>query len=60
MDPIEALKKKVDDYKLSLSDYIVNGGCKTMEEYNRVTGKYEALELILSDMLEIQKRYIES
>jgi len=60
MDPIEALKRRIEEYKFSLSEYIVSGGCKTMEEYSRATGKFDALELVLTDMSEIQKRYIET
>lgn len=60
MEPIEALKRRIEEYKSSLSDYLIGGGCKTMEEYSRATGKYEALELVLTDMSEIEKRYIES
>ena len=60
MEPIEALKRRIEEYKSSLSDYLIGGGCRTMEEYSRATGKYEALELVLTDMSEIEKRYIES
>lgn len=60
MDPIEVLKKKIDEYKSSIALFLTSGGCKSMEDYARLTGKLEALEAILSDISEIEKRYIES
>lgn len=60
MDPLDALKKRIEDYKSSIALFMTGGGCKSMEDYARLTGKCDALDGILSDIEEIQKRYIES
>ena len=60
MEPTEALKKRIEEYKSSIALFLTGGGCKSMEDYARLTGKIEALDAILSDISEIEKRYIES
>ena len=58
MEPIEALRRTIRERKSSIELFLTSGACKSMEEYARATGKYEALETLLQDILEIEKRYI--
>jgi hypothetical protein len=60
MEPTEALKKRIEDYKSSIALFMTSGGCKSMEEYARCAGKIETLDAIAADIAEIEKRYIES
>ena len=60
MEPIQALKMRIDDYISSHTDYLASGVCKSMEEYASISGKIRALSTILMDISEIEKRYIEN
>ena len=60
-DPLLALiKSKIADYKSSIELFLAEGGAKTHEDYVKLTGKYEAFIIIEEDLLEIEKKYIES
>ena len=59
MDPLETLRKKIDDYKAQLGQHLLAGGAKSHEEYCRCVGKAEAFEYLLSDISEIEKRHLE-
>ena len=60
-DPLIALiKSKIADYKSSIELFLAEGGAKTHEEYVKLTGKYEAFRILEEDLLEIEKKYIES
>ena len=58
MEPIEVLRRRIEERKSSIALFLTGGGCKSMDDYARSTGKYEALELLLQDIAEIEKRYI--
>ena len=58
MEPIEVLKRRIEERKSSIALFVTSGGCKSMEEYARTTGKFEILESLLQDISEIEKRYI--
>lgn len=58
MEPIEVLKRRIEERKSSIALFLTGGGCKSMDEYARATGKYEVLDLLLQDIAEIEKRYI--
>lgn len=58
MEPLEVLKRRIEERKSSIALFMTAGGCKSMEDYTRATGKHEALELLLQDIAEIEKRYI--
>ncbi len=58
MEPIEVLKRRIEERKSSIALFVTSGGCKSMEEYARATGKLEALDSLLQDISEIEKRYI--
>jgi len=60
-DPLLALiKSKIADYKSSIELFLAEGGATTHEDYVKLTGKYEAFRLLEEDLLEIEKKYIES
>ena len=60
-DPILALvKNKIADYKSSIELFLAEGGATTHEDYVKLTGKYEAFRMLEEDLLEIEKKYIES
>lgn len=60
-DPILALiKNKIADYKSSIELFLAEGGATTHEDYVKLTGKYEAFRILEEDLLEIEKKYIES
>lgn len=59
MDPMEAIRKRIEEYKGAIALYLTSGACKSMEEYCRTTGKFEALEAVLDDIKDIEKRYID-
>ena len=60
-DPLLALiKNKIADYKSSIELFLAEGGATTHEDYVKLTGKYEAFRILEEDLLEIEKKYIES
>ena len=60
-DPLLSLiKNKIADYKSSIALFLAEGGATTHEDYVKLTGKYEAFRLLEEDLLEIEKKYIES
>ncbi|MGB0402226.1 hypothetical protein [Stenotrophomonas sp.] len=59
MDLIEALRRRIDEYKGQMSEFLLAGGASTTEAYAKIVGKAEALELILTDLHELEQRYIE-
>ena len=60
-DPLlELIKNKIADYKSSIELFLAEGGATTHEDYVKLTGKYEAFRMLEEDLLEIEKKYIES
>jgi len=60
-DTVLALVQRViDESKDSLEKFLAGGGAETIEQYNRVVGRYEALCIIEGELSDIEKRYIES
>lgn len=59
MNPLDALRSRMNDYKESFSDYLMSGGPKDYEAYVKVVAKVEAVEALLEDISEIEQRYIE-
>ena len=57
---IALIKSKIADYKSSIELFLAEGGAKTQEDYVKLTGKYEAFRILEEDLLEIEKKYIES
>jgi hypothetical protein len=59
MNPLDALRSRMNGYKESLADYLMSGGPKDYEAYVKVVAKVEAVEALLEDISEIEQRYIE-
>lgn len=56
---MEELKKKIEGYKEQLALHLMAGGARSHEDYCRTVGKAEAFEYILSDIKDIEKKYLE-
>tara|TARA_R110000803_G_scaffold35103_6_gene76200 strand:- start:1743 stop:1931 length:189 start_codon:yes stop_codon:yes gene_type:complete len=54
------LERKIDEYESDIKAYLASGQAETMDMYNRVVGRNEALQFIRQDLKDIEKRYIES
>ena len=59
MNPLDALRSRMNEYKESLADYLMSGGPKDYEAYVKVVAKIEAIDALLEDISEIEQRYIE-
>jgi hypothetical protein len=59
VEPLEILKRRIDERKSSIALFMTSGGCKSMEDYTRMVGKGEMLEALLQDISEIEKRYVD-
>lgn len=59
MDPLETLRKRIDDHKEQISQYLLSGGAKSHEDYCLAVGRAAALDYLLTDIDEIEKRYLE-
>jgi hypothetical protein len=59
MNPLDALRIRMDDYKSSIAEYLMAGGPKDYETYVKAVAKVEAIEMLLGDIAEIEHIYIE-
>lgn len=59
MDPLETLKKRIEEEIAAASDHLAGGSVKDMADYARVTGKIAGYRDVLADISEIEKRYID-
>lgn len=59
IEPLETLRKRLNDEIRVASDYLAGGNVKDMTEYARITGKVAALRAVLEEILEIERRYAE-
>jgi len=59
VDPLREIKKRIDGYKETISSHLMAGGARSHEDYCRTVGKVEALEYVLSDISEIEKKYLD-
>jgi len=51
--------RKLDEYEDELKTYLASGAADSMELYNRMVGRIEALRFIRDDLKDIETRYIE-
>ena len=56
---IAVMKRSISEYKLEIEQFLAGGQAKSMDDYSRLVGRYEALKLLESDLQEIEKRFIE-
>jgi hypothetical protein len=59
VDLTEELRRRIEEYKTQLGQFLLAGGAKNHEDYCRAVGKVEALEYMLSDLADIEKRYMD-
>jgi len=56
---LDALRKKIVSLAESRSVDLVDGGCKSWEEYQRLTGVLQGLKMAESELLALDKIYDE-
>ena len=56
---IALMRRSISDYKVEIEQFLAGGHAQTMEDYNRLVGRYEALKLLEADLQEMDKRFIE-
>ena len=56
----DALERRLNEYRGEVSEYISGGGVKSMEDYNRLIGKLEGIDIALNNVKELEKRFIEA
>lgn len=54
------LRRRIEESKQSVEQFLAGGGADSIEQYNRIVGRYEGLSIIEGEIAEIEKRYIES
>lgn len=54
------LRRRIGESKESVEQFLANGGAESLEQYNRIVGRYEALQMIDDEIAELEKRYVES
>lgn len=59
VDPLREIKKKIEEYREQMRDHLMSGGVRTYEDYRHAIGKIEALEYILGDIADIEKKYLD-
>ena len=52
--------RKLDGYEGELKTYLASGAADSMELYNRMVGRIEALRFIRDDLKDIETRYVET
>lgn len=52
--------RKLDDYEEELKEYLATGSVDSMELYNRMIGRLEAIRYLNDDIKEMETRYIET
>lgn len=56
----DALERRLNEYRDEVSEYISGGGVRSMEDYNRLIGKLEGIDIALNNVKELEKRFIEA
>lgn len=55
-----ALERRLNEYKTEITEFVSGGGVKSMEDYNRLIGKLEGIDIALNNVKELEKRFIEA
>tara|TARA_B100000925_G_C21798755_1_gene383682 strand:- start:441 stop:629 length:189 start_codon:yes stop_codon:yes gene_type:complete len=56
----EALERRLAEYKSEITEFVAGGGVKSMEDYNRLIGKIEGIDIVLNNVKELEKRFREA
>ena len=59
MDPIREIKKRIEEYRGNVSGHMMSGGVKSYEDYRFALGKVAAFNVILNDIADIEKKYLD-
>jgi len=59
VDPLETLRKRIEEEIEAARDHLAGGSVKDMSDYARITGKIAGYRDILTDISEIEQRYID-
>jgi hypothetical protein len=59
MEPLETVKKRIEEEIAAASDHLAGGSAKDMTDYARITGRIAAYRDVLQDISEIEQRYID-
>lgn len=61
MDDVFALlNRKIDEYEEDIKTFLAAGQAEDIAMYNRIVGRYEALQFMKQDLNDIEKRYVET
>ena len=56
----DALDRRLNEYRDEITEFVSGGGVKSMEDYNRLIGKLEGIDIALNNVKELEKRFIEA
>tara|TARA_B100001142_G_scaffold325165_1_gene378227 strand:- start:4115 stop:4303 length:189 start_codon:yes stop_codon:yes gene_type:complete len=56
----DALERRLNEHKAEITEFVSGGGVKSMEDYNRLIGKLEGIDIALNNVKELEKRFIEA
>ena len=56
----DALERRLNEYKEEITEFVSGGGVKSMEDYNRLIGKLEGIDIALNNVKELEKRFREA
>ena len=56
----DALERRLNEYKEEITEFVSGGGVKSMEDYDRLIGKLEGIDIALNNVKELEKRFIEA
>ena len=57
---LAVLRRRIAESKESVEQFLASGSADSMEKYNRIVGRYEAMTMIEEELLDLERRYIES
>ena len=56
----DALERRLNEYRDEITEFVSGGGVKSMEDYNRLIGKLEGIDIALNNVKELEKRFREA
>lgn len=59
-DILPIIRDRITEQKSSIEQFLARGMAKTFDDYHRMVGEYAALEKIEQELLDIERKYIES
>jgi len=56
---LSLLVRRLEERKASVEQFLARGGAKSYEEYMKLTGSYDAMNEVIEEAKEIEKRFLE-